>query len=531
MPSSSSRPGNRLQLLHPNASILLLPLLTALSLSLSSCATLKKPGPQPEVVSLDPAPSGALADVSREIHKRGGTVQSGFHLLERNDEGLAWRLALADHAQSSIDAQYFIWQGDEAGQLLLHRLIAAADRGVRVRILVDDLTLAGDDRAIATLCHHPNVDIKIFNPGFVRRGLFAPLVEFLIYFKELNRRMHNKLFVADNRMAIVGGRNIGNEYFGLSEKYNFRDLDVLVAGPLVPDISEAFDEYWNSEHAFPGKELSRAAKAKDLPKLRRRFARDMEKNRPLLAASPYPLERKDWSRDLRALPAKMHAGEAHMIQDEPVTHQGEQRRLVDTLDYLAAPSHEELLVVTPYLLPVGTFLEDLAKLSSEGVDVKILTGSMGSNNHTVAHSHYKKYRRPLIKTGATLREFKHQPTASVRAITDVPPATGKFVSLHTKTLVGDRTRCFIGSLNLDPRAIILNTENGLLIDSPGLSKELAARIDDWSTPENAWQVTVDDRKRLRWESSEGTVTIQPARSFGQRISDFFFQFLPIESQL
>jgi putative cardiolipin synthase len=164
-------------------------------------------------------------------------------LLIRNDDTLNWRLALIDHAVSSIDAQYFIWEDNETARLLLDRLIKAADRGVRIRLLVDDLPLVAKDRDIAALSNHPYFDIKIFNPGSVRDSTLGAIGEFLLYFRELNRRMHNKLFVVDNQMAIIGGRNIGNPYFGLSKKYNFRDLDVLVAGAVVEELSEAFDEY------------------------------------------------------------------------------------------------------------------------------------------------------------------------------------------------------------------------------------------------------------------------------------------------
>jgi len=343
--------------------------------------------------------------------------------------------------------------------------------------------------------------------------------------------MHNKLFVVDNQMAIVGGRNIGNPYFGLSKKYNFRDLDVLVSGEVIPEVARAFDEFWNSDLAFPGKQLSRRASAERLPKILARFEKRLQQDKKVLDDTPFPQELKDWSEEFSALPSSMHIGDASLIQDVPVPHYGGQRRLLDTLDYLAAPSHEELLIVTPYLIPAGGLMEDLNRLSNEGVVVRILTGSMASNNHTIAHSHYKKYRRAILRSGATLGEFKGQPSAEMRAISDVPPVTSKFISLHTKTLVGDRQRCFIGSLNLDPRALVINTENGLLIDSPSLAEELADHIDELSKPENTWKVAMDNEGKLSWTSDEGTVTRQPARGCGQRVADFFFRLLPIESQL
>jgi putative cardiolipin synthase len=450
-------------------------------------------------------------------------------LLIRNDDALNWRLALIDHAVSSIDAQYFIWEDNKTARLLLERLIKAADRGVRVRLLVDDLPLIGKDRQIAALSNHPYFDIKLFNPGSVRDSTLGAIGEFLLYFRELNRRMHNKLFVVDNHLAIIGGRNIGNPYFGLSKKYNFRDLDALVAGAVVEELSEAFDVYWNADLAYPGIAMADVDSAKLKQEMRDFISQYLDEKQDILAA--YPRQPQNWEEKFLQLPSRMKKGEAHVIQDKPVQMGGEELRLVDMLRYLAEPNHKELTIVTPYLIPVRNFLENIAKLSSEGVKVTILTGSMGSNNHTVAHSHYKKYRRRILATGANLYEFKHDPSQQMRELSDVPPVQASFISLHIKAIVGDRKRCFIGSLNLDPRAIEINTENGLYIESADLAEELARQFDMMMAPENAWRVYLNEDNRLRWESSSGTASRQPARSFGQRIADFFFRLLPIESQL
>ena len=504
-------------------------LIFLIALTVVGCATLKPPPPQPETLSLPKAEHGTLAEVSASISEIHGSERSAFMLLSRNYDALNWRLALADHATTSIDAQYFIWQSDETGALLFNRLLRAADRGVRVRLLVDDIALAAKDRDIAAISSHPNFEIKIFNPWYVRESTLGGMGEFILYFKELNRRMHNKLFVVDGCMAISGGRNIGNEYFGLGEKYSFRDLDVLVAGAVVAELSDAFDEYWNTEAAYPGASMANIESTDGSQSKRNEHSRNLMAAREVL--SSYPLQPKNWEAEFKKLPTLMKTGKAHFIQDEPMFFDGEQHRLADMLLFLAEPSHKELLIFTPYLIPVRNFLDDLARLSAEGVKVSILTGSMGSNNHTVAHSHYKKYRRRILATGAELYEFRHDPSLAMRNASSVPPVDPAFISLHIKALVGDRKRCFIGSLNLDPRAIEINTENGLYIESPDLAKELAEQFDKMILPENAWRVYLNKENQLRWESGAETVSLQPARGFGQRIADFFFRLLPIESQL
>jgi len=498
-------------------------------LFISGCATIPYPPPStPEVHALPPTTSGVLAEVSIKFTETHPAGQSGFRLLTENDVAYRWRLALIDHATQSIDVQYFIWQRDEAGILLFDRLLKAADRGVRIRMLVDDLLFVAKNQSIAAITKHPNFDIKIYNPGRVRDSTLGKMGSFLLYFREMNRRMHNKLFVVDNQFAIVGGRNIGNEYFGLSKKYNFRDLDVLTLGPVVQEISHAFDEYWNADLSYPGNAMSKEATEEQIQPMRETFEKYLAQSIDNLVS--YPTQPVNWEGKLKRLPSEMHAGVAHFIQDQPVTYGNEEYRLSDMLRYLSAPSHTELIMVTPYLIP-GGLLERMKKLISEGVEIKILTGSMGANNHTAAHSHYKKYRRSILAIDAELYEFKHDPSPVIRDISDVEPVEAGFICLHVKAIVGDRQRCFIGSVNLDPRALEINTENGLYIESTGLCGQLADQFDTLMSPENAWRVFINENNEIRWESNSGTVSIQPARHFGQRISDFFWRLIPIESQL
>jgi len=496
---------------------------------LGGCATLPDRPLLEPVHAIPAAASGALAEVSSQFVKTHGPDTSGFLSLEESREALMWRLALVDEATQSVDAQYFIFQNDEAGNLLFYHLLKAADRGVRVRLLVDDMGFAPNDRAITAITMHPNFDIRIFNPGKIRGSTLGGATEFLLNMKQLNRRMHNKLFVVDNRLAIVGGRNIGNEYFGLGKKYNFRDLDVLVAGEVVPELSQAFDKYWNIDLSYPGGSMSDKAKVGDIDLLREAQKKYFAEHADTLAS--YPVEPRQWKEEMLELTRDLVTGTGDFIQDKPVLIGEEEYRLTDMLRYIAEPTSKELTIVSPYFIPTGDMLERLAETASKGVETKLLTASMASNNHTPAHSHYKKYRRRIIGGGTELREFKAQPSAEVRAITDVPPVKAKFISLHIKAIVADRTSCFVGSLNLDPRAIELNTENGLYIKSPGLCGELDDFFDTMMLPENAWRVHMNRDYSLYWDSSSGKASFQPARGFFQRISDFFFRLIPMESQL
>jgi putative cardiolipin synthase len=289
-------------------------LLFLVSLLVCGCGTLPPRPSIPDVYALPPASGGALAEVSREFSNTREQGECGFLLLARNDEALKWRLALIDNATSAIDVQYFLWSNDEAGFLLLDRLLKAADRGVRVRVLVDDFYFTRKDRNIAAISMHPNFDVSIFNPGRVRKRGFRANLEFLFNLKELNRRMHNKLFVVDNQIAIVGGRNISNAYFGLSKKYNYRDLDVLVVGPVIEEISHAFDEYWNSDFAYPGIAMSSKAKQEDLDVMRENLSEHLTERRDMLES--YPIDPLEWKQMLLRLPARMETGPARFLQDE-----------------------------------------------------------------------------------------------------------------------------------------------------------------------------------------------------------------------
>jgi putative cardiolipin synthase len=485
--------------------------------------------PAPAQISLDPATSGDLSNIYREaVVDRPGN-ESALLRLSSNEAALDWRLELIDRATTSIDLQYFIWNDDVAANLLFLRLLDAADRGVRVRLMVDDIFLVGRDRDLAIIDDHPYLNIKIYNPGRVRDSTLGSIGEFLLNFRQLNRRMHNKMLVADNRVGIIGGRNIGNSYFGLDEKYNFRDLDVIVTGPVVEEISHAFDEYWNHEMAYPVGAIPHDVSPERIARLRQDAETVVQTHLGELAS--FRAERPVSSEGIDQLVGQMQYGEAHFLQDDPVSVDGEEMRVVDMLRFISGRITEDILIITPYFIPRPSMLQTLTELVSRGVRVRILTGSLASNNHTVAHAHYKKYRRRILEAGIELYEYRHLPSPRQRELADTAPVVSNFISLHTKAIVTDQRMCFVGSLNLDPRAIEINTENGLYIESEQFCGGLSEQGERMMAPANAWRVYLDEKDRMRWISAEGVRTSQPARSTWQRVQDFFYRWIPIEGQL
>lgn len=479
-----------------------------------------------------PASEGLLAEAGKTVLKGADADESAFMLIPKNDEALKWRLALIDSAQQSIDLQVFIWSNDESGRLMLDRIFAATERGVTVRLLVDDMPKDWSDRGTALVARTPNVQLRRFNPGRVRKGMIGRTFQMSTQFQQLNRRMHNKQLIVDGRWAIVGGRNLGNPYFGLSKKYNNRDLDLLVTGAVIPDMAEDFDEYWNADAAYPGEAMYKEVSEEKTQKIFRQFKEAILKDRELLGQTTIPVEPIDWRAEFDALSERMIRGTAQCLQDSPEVKGDRGIRLVDQLGQVDFEVAHQTSVITPYMIPSDELLGDVEKTTKEeGRKVRFLVPSMESNNHTMAHSHYKKYRKKLLRAGAELYEFQGWPSEELRAFSDTPPIKAEFISLHTKAFALDERWVLLGSLNIDPRSIEINTEHMLVIDSPDLAKQLLADFETMIAPENAWTVTLNEKGNLRWTSRDEVRKRQPARSFGQRWTDFFWRLMPVESQL
>jgi putative cardiolipin synthase len=510
-----------------NLKIIWLLLFTLLILA---CTTLPEPEMKTLTLAYDPHPDSRLAAVTRNLVADVDDGNSGFFKLFRNDDAMRWRLLLADMAEETLDMQYFIWKGDASGELLLDRVIKAADRGVRVRILVDDIYLIGADRTIAALSQHPQIEMRMFNPANRRTGsIVVRGLEMLGNIEQLNHRMHNKLIVADNRFAIVGGRNLGNEYFGLNPKHNFTDFDVLAFGPVAKKVSASFDIYWNNQWAYPGEALLQNYKDQELlPLLLEELQEQLVKNEKLLVE--FQQQNQDWNNLLLKLTDNMKNGTARVIYDEPLV--GEDIppvQLVETLGELTDNAQHELLISTPYFIPHEDFYQGVPYLISRGVRVVVLTNSLGSTNHPIVHSGYKKHRKKVIEMGVELFELRHNATA--RGKFDTPPVQSKAFGLHAKYIVIDRKFTFAGSLNLDPRSIYINTEMGLIIDSAILAEAVAREFEEELKPENSWQVLLDDKGRLFWQAGGEIIRKEPARNSWQRFQAWFFGLFDLDDQL
>ena len=488
---------------------------------LASCTTVREDYPDPEPsFSSEPGASGPLADLETAFAKQHGSQKSGFLLLENNAESLKWRLALIDEARYSLDVQYFLWYADDIGDLILKRCLDAAHRGVRVRLIADGLILIGEGKSIAAIDTHPNIDVRIFNPLEQKRANRSLKSHQTL--ERFNYRMHNKLIVADNHITILGGRNLGNEYFGLNQTYNFLDLDVLGLGPAARQMSKIFDHFWNSSWVVPGYAYAWEVPEDYLQKQEKALLRSLEKSQVL---QDYPLERQNWSNLLQSLPAKLKIGISSkvydILEDEVI-----EQRMATELPEFSKTAQQELLIINAYLIPDDHMLEEASAMVQRGVNLRIITNSLASQDVPAVNSHYGPYRKRILEAGIDLYELRHD--AAIKSEVDTPPVVSGFVGMHTKASTVDRSRAYIGSFNLDPRSRDINTEMGILIDSPELAEELAQKIEYLMQPENSWHVRLDENSKLIWVSGDQILRRQPAQSFWQRVQDVFFKLFPKE---
>ncbi|WP_420997812.1 phospholipase D family protein [Cupriavidus sp. 30B13] len=506
---------------------------------LAACASL----PQPP----GGTPSQALADTAGtrlgQVLAPGQSRHPGesvFYPLSSGPDALVARLALARGAERSLDLQYYIFDADLTGKSLLGAVVAAADRGVRVRVLLDDLHLSGQDRALAAIDAHPNIEVRLFNP-FANRG--ARWFDFATSFRRLDRRMHNKSMTADNQLAVVGGRNIGDAYFSADTASDFTDFDVLAGGPVVRQVSAVFDDYWNSASSYPAAGLLPAPDdaPAEVDMLRRYLARQAAQARGGEYAQELLASGMVSALESGRLPA--YWGRAEVIADQAakvtLPPEDDASHAIPQLARLLGSAQSELSLVSPYFVPDRKSIDWLAGIARRGVHVRILTNSFAATDVSAVHAGYAPARQALLAAGIELYELKPSAYAEMARGGHRSLVSKSRASLHAKSYMVDRRLLFVGSLNLDPRSARLNTEMGVVLDSAALCAALGAGLDD-KLLDVAYKVMLETdpaggQPRMVWITREDgllkTYRSEPDMSFLQHVGQGLLRLLPLEAEL
>lgn len=512
-------------------------LIAAAFLFLGGCASLPSSIERTESRALTDTAGTNLAQASDKLRSTQPDANA-FRPLSDGVDALLARIILAESAERSLDVQYYIWHDDLTGRHVAAALLRAADRGVRVRILLDDVGVGADDENLLALSAHKNIEIRLFNPVASRtfRGL-----SFLGDFSRLNRRMHNKAFIADNQAAILGGRNIGDEYFWAHGEVAFGDLDVLMMGPTVRDVSAAFDDFWSAEASVPVLALlgKRADSTEALARLRSGLDEFLQQQRD----SPYVTAASTRSAALlRGASGDVYYGKAYVLYDDPakVSRPPEEAhgRLISQFGNFNEQIQRELLIVSPYFVPGRAGVEWLTGLVQRGVRVTVLTNSLAATDVSAVYAGYQHYRADLLEAGVKLYELR--PDAFASANKERKRGSGASrASLHAKTFIFDRRAVFIGSLNLDPRSVQLNTEIGVVCDSQPMAEIMASEIEK-SLDRVAWRLEQVPNsagiKRVVWKETGPDALVRqhdsiPGVGLWKRFSTWVLSLLPIESQI
>jgi len=493
--------------------------------------------------ALAPAVDGKLDEAIAPV-EAAHPGQSGFRLVIEGTEAFALRAHSARLAAHSLDVQTYIWHDDTTGLYLARQLLEAADRGVRVRLLVDDMDARAKNAGFAALAAHPHIQVRLFNPFATRSGGMRLAGEGMRDFGRINRRMHNKSWIADNRVALVGGRNLGDEYFAASDEVNFVDLDFAMVGPVVRDVSTSFDRFWNSESAWPMQLLDpEAISAEALAKLRKILderAASAEGSRYALA-----LRGNDGIRRLVAGDWALHwSSNYRFVSDDPAKVTMEKKDAARAVVAAAVAgmvrdAKTSLEVISPYFVPGKRGTAGLIGRAKAGADVSILTNSLAANDVAAVHGGYSRHRKELLKGGVKIWELKPTHKADVPQKATAHEADskkggsgfkGSGASLHTKALTADGLTSFVGSYNLDPRSTWLNCEQGVIVDEPTLAKQLEGIFELQTTGARAWQVRVQDGK-LQWADGAQSHDSEPEASFGRKFQAWFARTFHLDAQL
>lgn len=499
---------------------------------LSGCASIDFDYPRTESMTITDTDGTRIGIGVSQLSSGHADGTSGFYPLIDGIEALSTRLLLAERAEVSIDTQYYLVKTDTASMAFIYSLLRAADRGVRVRLLIDDVFTKGYDTGMAALDSHPNFEVRVFNP--FRRGAGGRVWSGLTNFARVNRRMHTKSFTVDNQVTIVGGRNIADEYFGARADARFGDLDVVGIGPVADDVSRMFDSFWNHETALPVPAFS---KMPDDP------AAELESLRERLRAA---FEAARTTRYAEAVKATVlgfldRGGDSfewtpyELVYDSPDkgirSKEGPAVSIVEPLIEALQSAQDKVVVVSPYFVPLKTGIRFFSELEARGVEVTIVTNSLAANNQVTVHGGYAPSRKPLLRSGVRIYEVR--PDAEV-AGSQIVAASGAKSTLHTKAFFVDGKKTFIGSFNFDPRSLNLNTESGVIIESESMTNLFMSGVED-NVDEKAYELFLDENDKLRWrgyeDGQEVIHTNEPESTWAQRFIAGIVRLLPVKSQL
>ena len=464
-----------------------------------------------------------------EAHPRN----SGAALIVSGREGFRSRVGLANVAEKTLDLQYYIWENDTVGKVLAERVLRAADRGVRVRLLVDDISTEDTEFGFAQMDYHPNIDIRLFNP-FADRG--SRLLQFVADFDRLNHRMHNKAFIADNAAAIVGGRNIGDAYYGIGVEANFRDLDVVLVGPVVQQLSLGFDQYWNSEQAVPVSALVKhGLTVEEFKDRKQRLYRWVEG----LDDFPYAIDRsKD---ELFARLQNAHArfvwAPAKVVYDPPDKLEHGDEEVLDELLELSREKKHEVIAEAAYWIPGELGLSKARDARKKGIRTRVLTNSLATNDVSAAHAGYARYREQMLRYGVEVYELRAD-AGNLKPRWWLMAGRSR-ASLHTKAVVVDRQIVVIGSFNFDPRSASINTEVVVIINSPEFADQVLSYMETGVQPANSYRLELESdesgTERLVWitetDGEEVRYYSEPEVGIWRRFTTWLVSLLPIEHHL
>jgi putative cardiolipin synthase len=449
--------------------------------------------------------------------------KSGIFALPDGLDAFAARVLLAGAAEHTLDVQYYIWHHDMSGTLLFEALHRAADRGVRVRLLLDDNNTSGLDATIAAFDAHPNMEVRLFNAFKWRRWR---LLSYLTDFRRLNRRMHNKSFTADGQATIIGGRNIGDEYFGAGQEISFMDLDVLAVGPVVEDVTADFERYWTSASATRATQVVGTAPETAIAELT--AASHRVEHDPVGVKYIHALGNAPFLRDLMDHKLQLEWTDVHMVSDDPAKGLGlakDSQLLWSQLKEVIKTPVSELLLVSPYFVPGKQGVAEFTALARSGVEITVLTNALEATDVPAVHAGYAKRRKPLLAAGIKLFELKR--LAGGRSARGSGLMGSSSSSLHAKTFAVDRERVFVGSFNFDPRSARLNTEMGFVIESPMLAQAIADAFAR-RIPERAYRVGLTSSGALQWSNDGQRFDQEPGTGLVKRLAVRVLALLPIE---